>query len=351
MSFNENTKKLLAAHAQSYPQLQPEDVFKFLYQSSFGCEHLVESCELATCRIRDEFEKSSADIPAKVEPLDGEYSRVYLGYLNQGLSSETLGKLFCLSAKKEEDGATVLKEKLAVAEDMARRGELPFSYLKFSEALAKWQKDGFPPIHHSQAFREAYSPAYRVLSNELVRLLPLFVKLDAMLKNGAVKLAVEGGSASGKSTLGALLEKIYGCTLFHMDDFFLRPEQRTPERFAEAGGNVDRERFLSEVLVPLERGEAVNYRPFDCSTFTLKPPTEIIPQRLVVTEGAYSMHPELAKHYDISVFLKISPNEQKRRIEKRNGSELAKRFFNEWIPLEEQYFKAFNIETSCDIVI
>ena len=34
-----------------------------------------------------------------------------------------------------------------------------------------------------------------------------------------------------------------------MDDFFLRPEQRRPERFAEPGGNVDRERFAAEVLV------------------------------------------------------------------------------------------------------
>ncbi|MBQ8758231.1 MAG: hypothetical protein IJZ20_00890, partial [Clostridia bacterium] len=78
--------------------------------------------------------------------------------------------------------------------------------------------------------------------------LPLFAKLDGMLLTGNVRLAVEGGSASGKSTLGALLESVYDCTVFHMDDFFLRPEQRTPERFAEIGGNVDRERFLSEVL-------------------------------------------------------------------------------------------------------
>ena len=56
-----------------------------------------------------------------------------------------------------------------------------------------------------------------------------------------------------------------------MDDFFLRPEQRTPERFSEPGGNVDRERFLSEVLLPLRQGEAVDYRRFDCATFTIAP--------------------------------------------------------------------------------
>ncbi len=49
-------------------------------------------------------------------------------------------------------------------------------------------------------------------------------------------LAIDGGSASGKTTLAALLAQRYGCPVFHMDDFFLRPEQRTPQRLAEPGG-------------------------------------------------------------------------------------------------------------------
>ena len=53
-------------------------------------------------------------------------------------------------------------------------------------------------------------------------------------------------AGSGKSVLGQLLSEVYSCNLFHMDDFFLRPEQRTAERLAEAGGNVDRERFLEK---------------------------------------------------------------------------------------------------------
>ena len=57
-----------------------------------------------------------------------------------------------------------------------------------------------------------------------------------------------------------------------MDDFFLRPEQRTLKRLAEPGGNVDWERFLSEVLVPVRQGKAAVYRPYDCQTGELCPP-------------------------------------------------------------------------------
>ena len=88
------------------------------------------------------------------------------------------------------------------------------------------------------------------------RYAPLFAELDRRLAGESpVRLAIEGGSASGKTTLGKILTERYGCTVFHMDDFFLRSEQRTAARFAEPGGNVDRERFLAEVLLPLRRGE------------------------------------------------------------------------------------------------
>ena len=66
-----------------------------------------------------------------------------------------------------------------------------------------------------------------------------------------VLVALEGGSASGKSTLGAQLAQAMGATLVHMDDFFLPVELRTPERFAQPGGNVHWERVKAEVLQPL----------------------------------------------------------------------------------------------------
>lgn len=182
-------------------------------------------------------------------------------------------------------------------------------------------------------------------------ILPLLARIDRMLEQGRVTLAIEGGSASGKTTLGNLLEQVYACAVFHMDDFFLRPEQRTPKRFAEPGGNVDRERFLSEVLLPLTKNEQISYHRFDCSTFTLTPATTVTPTKLNVVEGVYSMHPDLAEYYDLSVFLEITPQQQERRIRKRNSPELAERFFLEWIPMECRYFDIMHVKERCDIQI
>ena len=185
-------------------------------------------------------------------------------------------------------------------------------------------------------------------SPEYIR--PLLVRIDRLMaERERVLVAIDGGSASGKTTLGALLQSIYACPVFHMDDFFLRPEQRTPERFSEPGGNVDRERFLSEVLLPLREGKTVDYRRFDCKTFTIASPRRIEPGRLNIIEGAYATHPDLAPYYDLSVFLDISPELQRERISRRNTPEKAKRFFAELIPMEQAYFAAFDIPAKCTL--
>ena len=180
----------------------------------------------------------------------------------------------------------------------------------------------------------------------------LYKRIDELLKNKkTVIVAVEGGSASGKTTLAKELEQRYHCNVFHMDDFFLRPGQRTKERLEEPGGNVDRERFHEEVVIPLQEGKAIEYRRFDCSTFSLQPAVRIEPDRLSVVEGAYSTHPEFGIYYDLSVFLDISFDRQKERILKRNGAQKAERFFQEWIPMEQKYFEAFRVREKCDMIL
>ena len=125
-----------------------------------------------------------------------------------------------------------------------------------------------------------------------------------------------------------------------MDDFFLRPEQRTPERFAEVGGNVDYERFQEEVLLPLKSRKAFSYRPFDCSTFTLAAPVSVAPKKLNIIEGTYSHHPYFGNPYDLKVLLTVDEETQRQRILER-PTFLHKRFFEEWIPMENRYFEAF----------
>jgi len=162
-------------------------------------------------------------------------------------------------------------------------------------------------------------------------------------------VAIDGDSASGKSSLARLLGATYSCNVFAMDDFFLRPAQRTPERLAEPGGNIDYERFLEEVIGPLKSGEPFAYRPYDCRTGELSAPVRVEPKPLSVIEGVYSLHPCFAGAYDIKAFMRISMNDQRSRLLSRNA-DLYGRYIDEWIPMERKYFDHFNIPGTCDLV-
>ncbi len=178
----------------------------------------------------------------------------------------------------------------------------------------------------------------------------LLTALDALMDIKPVILAIDGPCGGGKSTLAERLQARYqGAAVFHMDDFFLQPAMRSPERLSEPGGNVGRERFLAEVLLPLQGGNAFTYQKYDCQSGLLSP-IQAQRARLNIVEGSYSLHPDLRPYYDLSVFLDVAPDVQAKRILMRSGERLAERFFKEWIPLENAYFEAFAVREAADIL-
>lgn len=170
-------------------------------------------------------------------------------------------------------------------------------------------------------------------------------------KKERIIVAIDGRCGSGKSTLAAALREVYGYPVAHMDDFFLRPEQRTAERLEAPGENVDHERFLAEVLAPLAAGETATYRPFSCKTMTLCDPVALPRTAVTVVEGSYACHPQLRDFYELRVFLDVDSETQMERILRRNGPEKAEEFRRRWIPLEELYFTQLDVAGHCDLIL
>ena len=179
--------------------------------------------------------------------------------------------------------------------------------------------------------------------------------LDAIEKKMAerqnVAVAIEGNSGAGKSDLTGRIAERCDCNVIHMDDFFLQPHQRTEKRLRQTGGNIDYERFQSEVADHLKGGREFRYQIYDCHRAALTDAVHVVPKRLTVVEGVYSMHPLWQDIFDLRVFLSIDPDIQMERILRRNGAAMWKRFQDEWIPMENRYFGTYRIADQCDLVI
>ena len=173
----------------------------------------------------------------------------------------------------------------------------------------------------------------------------------ALQENGRAVLAIDGMSASGKTTAADALSILWNAPVVRMDDFFLPPALRTDARLREPGGNVHYERFEAEVLPYLRAGEAFSYRVFDCGRMDYGGYAHVAAAPVVIVEGAYAMHPRFKNYADVSVFFSITPEEQERRIRLRNGGEGWIPFRDRWIPMENAYHAACDTRARADITI
>lgn len=181
---------------------------------------------------------------------------------------------------------------------------------------------------------------------------PILRRVDALIKTKSrIILTLDGMAAAGKTSAAAALSARWNAPVIHMDDFFLPPSLRTPDRLAEPGGNIHYERFEAEVLPFLRAGGTFSHRVFDCSVMDYSTVRTLPAARVTIVEGAYAMHPRFGAYWDLSAFFAVDPDAQQARILHRDGESAWKRFVELWIPLETRYHTAFAIPRRADILI
>lgn len=342
--------RVLTDHAERYPLMSPCDAVKLIFQNEFGGEHLISEPNATLAWLRAE-RAATPDDPdvLPVEDIGNGMVRVALAAMEFSEKAlRTLNRDFFRSAQLHVGRRRSFLAKLDELRMLTEREVFAFTIRELEEYLERYISAGCCPLSHSPTYRAAYRPAYRVV-RRASSLVVLFRELEQLRDRGErAVVAIEGRCASGKSTLAAEIGERLGLTVVHMDDFFLRPEQRTSERLDRPGGNIDHERFLAEVLGPLAAGEPLAYRPYRCQTGELGEPVEVSPTPVTVVEGSYSCHPALWGHYARRVFLTVEPEEQLWRIAARDGQEQLASFRERWIPMEERYFSAFRVEDRCD---
>lgn len=347
-------KNIILEHIKNYPLMEIRDIAKLIYQSEFGGGHMIANPQMSLKRIQEEYKslgKEALNSPFVIENIGNGLYRIYLSCLDHGISANVLNKMFVHSANNKKGTVEGLEEKIELTINMCQEGLIPYCIEDVLEFFEAWENDGYPAMSHSETYRQNYYPAYRVVEENFVKLYEVVKRVRKEANNSTpYVIAIDGMSGSGKSTFSSLLHELFPeSNVFHMDDYFLQPSQRTEDRLNEIGGNVDYERFYDEVISNLKNCDGVSYRKYDCCTQTLGN-FECLPWKsFVIIEGSYSHHPYFENYYDLSVFLEVTPEEQRERILKRNGEFMLERFLTEWIPKENAYFEKYDIKKAATI--
>ena len=157
--------------AQRYPQATLQDVYKTCFQDFFGAEHLLSDTAAAHRYLLHEIETTAGqDLSAmpKYEPTGfrHRFTRVNLSLVHGGEMSENelfarfmeaAGTNNAFSDKWEEEWENV--ETIALDVQPAWADSALQTELRYAASVQS-------PVRHSETFRQAYHPHYRIIVNQ-----------------------------------------------------------------------------------------------------------------------------------------------------------------------------------------
>ena len=154
-----------------HPSIQMQDVVKMCYQAVFGVEHMLSDKEKARQYFFQEYETTPADSSIPLyEPISENFCRINLAaWKARGLDPDELFDLFVRTANYNVPGTrTDLNNCAKSAEKLMAKGMLPFTLEEWKPYYVAYKNNGMQPVHHSEIYRQAEQPAYRVVRKSLL---------------------------------------------------------------------------------------------------------------------------------------------------------------------------------------
>ena len=172
MVYEDALAVLLKEHYTRRPLMRATDFYKLIYQGVFGVGHIMGDSAsdwlVKECERVNPTERPNEPL---IESVTADCSMVRVNlrlFKAQGLPLESLFKAMAESSRIKGD-----PEKFRAAWDalkgLAGSGEVEVDAAELGVLDEELEGEGSRPHHHSEEYRAAYNPAYRVVTRESLK--------------------------------------------------------------------------------------------------------------------------------------------------------------------------------------
>lgn len=163
-------RKIVRIHLDRYPLITSSDIYKLLFQAAMGSSHAVIDIKSARSMLESELMNPGN---GPMEPLKdvispcGRIARINLRpYAEEKLDTEALLSAFIRTAREFRGSEDMMRLYCSWLIRMKDEDLLPVKFRNIDTLLKDMISSGYPAVHHSVIYRNAYSPAYRVVALE-----------------------------------------------------------------------------------------------------------------------------------------------------------------------------------------
>lgn len=177
---------------------------------------------------------------------------------------------------------------------------------------------------------------------------PLINFIDHLIfKQQKAIIGIDGMSNSFKTTICKYLNELFQINLFHMDNYFKIP----PSNNLKYGNNIKYDVIINEIINYINN----TTKPFKYPIYTNHKQTPEYKKsnnyNITIIEGAYSLNSPLEPFINYKVLIKTTSEKQLERLIKREIPGKVDDFLNKWIPLENNYLKYLETNTSFNLIL
>jgi hypothetical protein len=170
--MSQRIRRLIQQHIMRRPEARAQDIYKLLYQGAFGVGHILSNKAwkiLVEEANRINLEEHKDD--PLIEPVSPDETIVRVNLRQYITSGGDLEKLF--HVMKESAKIKGNKDKFlqlwSEFKELNAKGTFSFSLEEIKSLDRSIYMKAPEPQHHTEAYRNAYYPAYRVVSKNIFR--------------------------------------------------------------------------------------------------------------------------------------------------------------------------------------